>query len=250
MYTIVKNRTEGVEKPDFSSKISLVREALSYKGQAEKLEVMSSLYMMNPNEHAFKVFHFNALPIMTKINSLKLPSIGCDQYIYVPRLFPRITKEVIQKEYENNTVNAYSKDLFETFEKPDLASQRDQAFKELFNSNEDKVGIRINSPEHLQVFGSTLGNASRKIRGLFSKAPSALDTEGVVIYIHGGGFASASTASYRPLTYRWANNLKMVQFSLEYRLAPANKYPDALDDVWQAYLWIINYAETILGSRN
>jgi len=42
----------------------------------------------------------------------------------------------------------------------------------------------------------------------------------------------------------------MIQFSLEYRLSPANKYPDALDDVWQAYLWIINYAETILGRRD
>jgi len=248
LYAIVQNRTEGIEKPDFSSRISLVREAMSYKGKTEKAETQTFLYLRDPNEHAFRVFHFSAFPIMTKILSWKLPAIGCDQYIYVPRLFPQITKEVIQKEYRDKTINALST---ETFEKPDLISKRDEVFRELFNEKEDKVGIRITAPEFLESFNTGIfGSFFRKVKGVFSKAPKVeTDPEGIVIYIHGGGFATANTASYRPLQYHWTNTLKMVHFSLEYRLSPANKYPDALDDIWQAYLWIVNYAETILGIK-
>jgi len=37
--------------------------------------------------------------------------------------------------------------------------------------------------------------------------------------------------------------------SIDYRLAPENPYPAALDDCWQAYNWVINYAEEVLGIK-
>jgi hormone-sensitive lipase len=36
---------------------------------------------------------------------------------------------------------------------------------------------------------------------------------------------------------------------MDYRLAPKNKFPDALDDVWQQYNWIMDNAERILGIK-
>jgi len=42
----------------------------------------------------------------------------------------------------------------------------------------------------------------------------------------------------------------MTCFSVDYRKAPKDPYPNALDDVWQAYLWITNYAENVLGIKN
>jgi len=59
-----------------------------------------------------------------------------------------------------------------------------------------------------------------------------------------------SSATHRVYLNRWVKNLKLVHFAIDYRLSPKNKYPDAVDDVWQAYLWILNYAETILGIKN
>ena len=35
--------------------------------------------------------------------------------------------------------------------------------------------------------------------------------------------------------------------SIDYRLAPQYPYPAAIDDCWQAYNWIISYAERTLG---
>lgn len=34
---------------------------------------------------------------------------------------------------------------------------------------------------------------------------------------------------------------------MSYRLAPFGKYPKALDDVWQSYLWILKYLKSSLG---
>lgn len=39
----------------------------------------------------------------------------------------------------------------------------------------------------------------------------------------------------------------MPVVSVDYRMAPQNPYPAALDDVWQAWNWIINHGENQLG---
>ena len=37
----------------------------------------------------------------------------------------------------------------------------------------------------------------------------------------------------------------MPLISIDYSLAPENPYPKGLDDCWQAYKWVVNYAETM-----
>jgi hypothetical protein len=32
-------------------------------------------------------------------------------------------------------------------------------------------------------------------------------------------------------------------FSINYRKAPENPFPSAVDDVWQAYNWLLNYSD-------
>ena len=88
----------------------------------------------------------------------------------------------------------------------------------------------------------------KNITGKCFKNPQSDDSEGViVIHMHGGGFVAMSSASMRILIRPWCKTLNMVHFSIDYRLAPKDPYPAALDDVWQAYLWILNYCESILG---
>jgi len=38
-------------------------------------------------------------------------------------------------------------------------------------------------------------------------------------------------------------------FSVDYRLAPRNPYPDPVNDCYQAYVWIITQAEQQLGMK-
>lgn len=72
----------------------------------------------------------------------------------------------------------------------------------------------------------------------------------VILHIHGGGFIAMSSASHQTYTRIWANELGGIPiFSVDYRLAPENKFPDAINDVWQVYYWICEHAETFLGIK-
>ena len=62
----------------------------------------------------------------------------------------------------------------------------------------------------------------------------------VIFHIHGGGFISMSSNSHQVYTRRWVQDLKVPVFSVDYRLAPKNAFPDGLDNVWQAYFWLVH----------
>jgi hormone-sensitive lipase len=53
-----------------------------------------------------------------------------------------------------------------------------------------------------------------------------------------------SSFSHQSYTRKWANYVgeDMIIFSIDYRLSPQYRYPYALEDVWQLYLWIINFS--------
>ena len=70
----------------------------------------------------------------------------------------------------------------------------------------------------------------------------------VIIHVHGGGFVSMSPDSHQNYTRRWANSTRRPVFSIDYRLAPENPFPAALDDCWQFYNWLLLYGEIILGN--
>jgi epsilon-lactone hydrolase len=59
-----------------------------------------------------------------------------------------------------------------------------------------------------------------------------------VLYLHGGGYVSGGPAFYRHFTWRIANAVKARVWALEYRLAPENPFPAALDDAVSAFRWL------------
>ncbi len=75
------------------------------------------------------------------------------------------------------------------------------------------------------------------VRGEWLTAKNA--EQAVILYIHGGGFVAGSTAGHRPITASLARLGRYNVFSLDYRLAPKNRFPAALDDAVAAYLWLL-----------
>lgn len=75
------------------------------------------------------------------------------------------------------------------------------------------------------------------IRGEWLEPRKPLD--GAILYLHGGGYVSCSPATHRPITGTLARLSRRRVFSLDYRLAPENRFPAAIDDVVAAYSWLI-----------
>lgn len=59
-----------------------------------------------------------------------------------------------------------------------------------------------------------------------------------LLWIHGGGLVIGSAYQDDKLCTETASALGVVVVSVEYRLAPENPYPAAIDDVWEAWGWI------------
>ncbi len=65
----------------------------------------------------------------------------------------------------------------------------------------------------------------------------------IILYCHGGGYSTGSSLYARTLTSKLAMSTSMDVLSFDYRLAPENPYPAALQDamrVWN-YLMLLGY---------
>jgi len=258
-HVIVKNQHEHGGLLNLKGALSVLKDMMYYGSHSKKAEIQTLLRLINPKmEGAFDVWNLPEVPFVAFTLSFDYPIIGYDELIYLPRLFPKITKQVILKEYEEGTFNKICPMEDSKVSAPYLASTRDEVLEELFKKEDHKIPVRILSNNQLELKEST-GNT---VKGMIQKvarvltghevtsSPNENADTAIIIHIHGGGFVSMTSQTHRIYLNRWVKNLKLVHFSIDYRLAPQNRYPDALDDVWQSYLWIMNYSETVLGIKN
>jgi acetyl esterase/lipase len=69
--------------------------------------------------------------------------------------------------------------------------------------------------------------------------PNVLD-ERVVYYLHGGGYAVGSINTHREMVSRLSRAASARVLIIDYRLAPENPFPAALDDSIAAYHWLLS----------
>ena len=56
--------------------------------------------------------------------------------------------------------------------------------------------------------------------------------DAVIFHIHGGGFIMGSSGASRYHTFKYVRETGYPVFSVDYRLAPENKYPIPISDCW------------------
>ena len=230
----------------------MLQDILYYGIRQNKAETQALFQLINPKiEEAFLVWNLVDHPLVSKALDLRVPIVGNDDKIFIPRLFPRITKDLVMKEYRENTFNKLQPMDPESLVAPELNGDRRKILEDLFTEDPDKISIRILASDALNLRGDDPGFLSRMVNKGTKVITGNADNDhsAIVIHIHGGGFVSMSSQSHKMYLNRWVKDLKLVHFSIDYRVAPQNMYPEALDDVWQAYLWIINYAELVLGKN-
>ncbi|MDB5879705.1 MAG: alpha/beta hydrolase fold-3 domain protein [Variovorax sp.] len=67
----------------------------------------------------------------------------------------------------------------------------------------------------------------------------------VLLYFHGGGFTIGSIATHDTLCRVLASRSGCAVVSLDYRLAPAHKFPTASDDAWDALQFLAREATSL-----
>jgi acetyl esterase/lipase len=70
--------------------------------------------------------------------------------------------------------------------------------------------------------------------------PERASSDAVILYFHGGGYVGGSIASHRNLTGNLALASKCQLLSVEYRLAPENPHPAAVEDAINSYKWLLS----------
>jgi acetyl esterase/lipase len=66
-----------------------------------------------------------------------------------------------------------------------------------------------------------------------------IDRDRVILYLHGGAYFLPGVNSHRDIAARLGRGAQMRALLVDYRLAPENPYPAALQDVTAAYEWLL-----------
>lgn len=70
--------------------------------------------------------------------------------------------------------------------------------------------------------------------------PPGADTSRIILYVHGGGYVIGSLVSHRPVVSELARASGCQALAVDYRLAPENVYPAAVEDSISAYSWLLD----------
>lgn len=186
-----------------------------------------------------------------------LPNIEFRRKIYVKKELPSINKELIGKllsfmkgenlpeinnenindDNNNNSLPIIFKDkITDKTIKRNYVSVTILHKEKLYFKNEQKKESILS---FLNVFKKDEG-ANIPIRNNIKKNT-------ILIHIHGGGFIGSSTFIHEPYLRKWANYLGMPIIGINYSLAPKYPYPVGLNDLYQAYMWIIRHAKDELN---
>ena len=74
--------------------------------------------------------------------------------------------------------------------------------------------------------------------------PPGADADRVIMYVHGGGYVIGSLRSHRAMVAELARAANCRALAVDYRLAPENVYPAAVDDAIAAYNWLCSSGYT------
>lgn len=70
---------------------------------------------------------------------------------------------------------------------------------------------------------------------------------GLIVYFHGGGFVLGDLDSAHAMLLRLSEQTSCAILSIEYRLAPENPFPAAVEDAWRATRWVVDAREDLTG---
>jgi acetyl esterase len=116
--------------------------------------------------------------------------------------------------------------------------------REGYRQNVIKNSVPIDTT--VAVSDDTVAGPASAVRvRLYTPRAAVGKTSGLLIYVHGGGFAVGDLESHDRLIRLIASELGHRVLALDYRRAPENPYPAALEDVVAVYRWAQSQASKL-----
>ena len=188
--------------------------------------------------------------------SKSLPNIEYRRKIYVKKELPPINKELIGKlisfmkgeilnevnniEYINN-----NNELPLIFKDKIVDKKIKRNYVCITILNKEKLYFKNEHKEEI-IFYPFL-NIFQKVEKIKLAMKNKIKKNTLLIHIHGGGFIGSSTLMHESYLRKWANNLGIPIIGINYSLAPKYPYPEGLNDLYQAYMWIIRHSKDELN---
>lgn len=97
--------------------------------------------------------------------------------------------------------------------------------------SQDQVGALLGNSRDVEAKEYMIGNMTAEIL----QVQRLHDSRHMILYCHGGGYSTGSSTYARTLTTRLASVTSIDVLCFDYRLAPENPYPAALEDVMAAW---------------
>ncbi len=130
-----------------------------------------------------------------------------------------------------------------------MASQQLQAILQAIRSRPDMNGASVEQrraameavtllfPVPADVKGEPVNAGG--VPGEWIAAPGA-DPERVIYYLHGGAYIIGSINTHREMISRLSRAAGARALAIDYRLAPENPFPAAVEDATTAYRWLLS----------
>ncbi|GAB3572604.1 alpha/beta hydrolase [Spirosoma luteolum] len=122
------------------------------------------------------------------------------------------------------------------------------SFKDAVNALLDRYQVPPPKFEVTKTEQLIPGAGGTPIRAVIYKPNAVSASAPVIVYYHGGGWVIASPDVYEYSTLALAQNTGAIVVSVDYRLAPENKFPTAHEDAYAAYAWVKQNAASIGGN--
>ena len=225
------------------------------------------LEMLGCENLTSQVLNMGKIPLIKKVILKNCPKIYCKRKIYLKREENEITenyiKSILPKIYKDNPLINKEQNL--KTEKEEIEKEETQIENTESLSIDNSENTNSNLPLYLEKIlkkdkkyytstrlfhSSTIyftNEVKKSFQNFFCRTPKNYIRKTLLIHIHGGGFVAMTTTMHEPYLRKWSNKLKIPILGLNYHLSPEVKYPKAIDDIFQSYMWIIKNGKNELN---
>ena len=252
-----------IDESPYSTIFSGLKNYIYYKSNENKSIIDSLRYQITNKPENVKEF-FNIIKKFKFIINKIMPNIQFRRKIYVKKEFPPLNRMYIEKlinftKGENNPINSnhhkqsnnYNNLIDESFpiifrdKIPEIYKKYKRNYVSITIIHNENIYFKDEKKEENII--SSLMKACKKVDELEIQIQNKFRNNTIMIAIHGGGFIISSSIMQQLYLRKWSKALNIPIFSINYSLSPEYEYPEALNDLYQAYLWIIRHAKEELN---